>query len=179
MLQHAQWFSVKFDAENSVWAWALEVCSAVCMQGQRVRRHGLVALVSVIFPWPALAGWVFHVNPENSSKQSYPPLPILHSFVVGFLLDGIILKKSAYPGTVIDKEAFTLVLLECIVIFLERDHSFALESKILAKTDIVFHRRRDRLDVTTIARIRRSILSRALRLALLFLCSIHRGTVVG
>lgn len=105
---------------------------------------------------------VLHLKPEDCTKQLDPPLPILYSFVVDFLLGDIIVKKSAYPGTVMDKEAFTLVLLECIVIFLARDQPFALESKILAKTGVVFHRRRDPLEETTMAYIRRAIFRREL-----------------
>ncbi len=105
---------------------------------------------------------VLDLKPENSSKQSNPSLPILYSFVVDFLLDDIIVMKSAYLGTVMDKEAFTLALLECIVIFLARDQTFALESKILAKTGVVFHRRRDPLEETAMAYMRQAIFRREL-----------------
>jgi hypothetical protein len=105
---------------------------------------------------------VLDMKPENKSKQSDRPLPILYSFVVDFLLDDIIVKKSAYPGTVMDKEAFTLVLLECIVIFLARDQTFALESKILAKTGVVLHRHRDPLEETKLAYIRKALFHREL-----------------
>ena len=99
------------------------------------------------------------ISTEEEGRPD-PPLPILYSFVVDFLLNDIVVQKSAYPGTVMDKESFTLSLFECIATFVAREHPLALDSKLLAKTGAIFERRRNPLEEETLVEIRKAVFQR-------------------
>lgn len=48
-------------------------------------------------------------------------LPLLTSFVRDFLIEEVLVRQGAYPGTVADKEGFVLALFDCILSFVSQD----------------------------------------------------------
>ena len=84
-------------------------------------------------------------------------MPKLYSFVVRFLMNEVILKKGAYPGTVADKEGFSVALLECILAFTTQDQSYSSDNCV-AKHGIIFNRRRRPVEISTMTEILKAAL---------------------
>jgi hypothetical protein len=83
----------------------------------------------------------------------------LTSFSVGFLVESIVLKRGAYPGTVAEKEGFCLGLLENMLAFATHDQSFSGENCV-AKNGGIFMRKRRQVEVDTAMCIIQALLSR-------------------
>jgi hypothetical protein len=64
-----------------------------------------------------------------------------YSFCVDFLLNDIIVKRGAYPGTIADKEGFILSSLGCILSFVTQNQSFSTDNTVV-KNGVIFKRRR-------------------------------------
>jgi hypothetical protein len=78
-------------------------------------------------------------NSESRTGNSIV-LPNLHTFIVEFLIKDVFMKKGAYPGTVADKEGFSLALLECILTFAIQDQSYSGDNCVL-KSGVIFRKR--------------------------------------
>jgi hypothetical protein len=79
-----------------------------------------------------------------------------HSFCVDVLLNDIIVKRGAYPGTIADKEGFSLSLLGYILSFVTQDQSFSIDSAF-AKHGIIFKRRRSAAEENTMLQILKAL----------------------
>jgi hypothetical protein len=79
-----------------------------------------------------------------------------HSFCVDVLLNDIIVKRGAYPGTIADKEGFSLSLLGYILSFVTQDQSFSIDSTF-AKNGIIFNRRRSATEENTMLQILKAL----------------------
>ena len=86
-------------------------------------------------------------------------LPRLEAFFVEFLVGDILVRKAAYPGSVVDKELFALSLMECSLSFIDRDLDVAMESVLLPKTGAIFQRRRSDAEDAAMYAMRKALLS--------------------
>jgi hypothetical protein len=89
----------------------------------------------------------------------------LHSFFVRFLINDVVLKKGAYPGTVADKEGFSLTLLECLLTFVTQDQSYSSDNCV-ARNGKWDQRRRAPVEVRTMRQILSALLDREIFAAL-------------
>lgn len=87
---------------------------------------------------------------SDSGNRSFAPvtLPVLHSFVVDFLIRNVVVQKAAYPGSVAEKETFSIELLECILSFVSRDFGVANKAMISKSGAVYDRRRRDSENLT-------------------------------
>lgn len=79
----------------------------------------------------------------NHSVETIIPLPSFYSFTVDFILGELVLKRGAYPGTVADKEEFSLLLLESILTFALQDQSYSRENGVARKGGVFVRKRQD------------------------------------
>jgi hypothetical protein len=103
-------------------------------------------------------------NSESRTGNSIV-LPNLHTFIVEFLIKDVFMKKGAYPGTVADKEGFSLALLECILTFAIQDQSYSGDNCVL-KSGVIFKRRRKSEENGTMMAVLRALLHREVIAAL-------------
>ena len=95
------------------------------------------------------------ISPDTPARLL---LPRVSSFIQEFLIWDIIIKRGAYPGTIGDKEGFTIALLECVLAFATQNQSFA--SDLLTKNAVIFKRRRREVEVDTMAQVIDALLNR-------------------
>jgi hypothetical protein len=68
-----------------------------------------------------------YIGSEASGGESIAEtdgLPLLHSFVVDFLIFKVAVQQAAYPASISEKEAFASDLLGCVLAFASRDPRF-------------------------------------------------------
>jgi hypothetical protein len=94
---------------------------------------------------------------KEQAEADISVMPKLYSFVARFLINEVVLKKGAYPGTVADKEGFSVALLECILAFATQDQSYSSDNCV-AKNGIIFNRRRQPVEMSTMTEILKAIL---------------------
>jgi hypothetical protein len=98
---------------------------------------------------------------DRKTAQPTPEeLPLLLSFVSDYLLGSVVTKLAGYPGTVASKESFMLSLLECILVFAERNHPLAVDSRLSPKTSPAMRRKRLDAEQVTMKEIQRALLGR-------------------
>ena len=101
----------------------------------------------------------FAIDGESCHSKRNDGIARFQSFVVDFLIKDIVLKKGAYPGTCVEKEGFTLALLECILAYTTQDQSYSHDN-IVAKNGVIFKRRRRPSEVNAMNNILAAILDR-------------------
>lgn len=96
---------------------------------------------------------------ESLSARSNEPniLPKFYDFVANFLLKELFLRQSAYPGTVADKENFSLLLLESILSFVLQDQTYTSDNCVV-RSGAIFSRKRTIAEQTTMSALLRAIL---------------------
>ena len=96
---------------------------------------------------------------EDSNQKPPKILPKLHAFVSSFLINYVVVKRGAYPGTVADKEGFTIALVECILAFVTQEQSYSSASGV-ARNGILFSRRRRPAEIITMEKMLECLLCR-------------------
>ena len=145
----------KIKAESAFWMLSLPF--AIKTSGKEYVTTVLYSLLSFLDRASMIEAGL-NTDSADDDQNNYP-LPFLCSFVIDFLLRDILVKKAAYPGSVVDKQAFALSLIECIAVFTSRDHSLALASTLLPKTGAIFQRGRLSVEEVASSEIRREIFS--------------------
>lgn len=99
------------------------------------------------------SAWEATINTETETDV---PLQNFYSFAADFVVGRLILKLGAYPGTVVDKEEFSLVLLETMLAFVLQDQSFSSDNA--TRNGIVFQRKRQEAEQATMSALLKCIL---------------------
>ena len=96
---------------------------------------------------------------QTKATDSNSTMGELLSFVEGFLVNDVIVTKGTYPGTVMDKEGFTLALLDSVLAFATQDQCFNSDSCVV-RNGSVFSRRRSSNELATMRHILACLVSR-------------------
>lgn len=106
---------------------------------------------------------------ENSETECRI-LPYFSSFIDEFLIDDIIMKQAAYPGTVLEKESFAISLLECVMSFAIRDDLTSISCKSFQLPGQTERRQTRTSEHTTLQCVSEKLISAEVLLMLLGLC---------
>jgi hypothetical protein len=98
-------------------------------------------------------------SPQISSDSLDIRLPRIFSFVSKFLIREVALSKGAYPGTIVDKEGFTVLLLECLLAFVTQDQCYTDEHSV-GRNGILFKRKREPVEIMTMNAVMGDLLGR-------------------
>jgi len=93
---------------------------------------------------------------SGGGTQQTHPTTTFFSFVNDFVIEKLILKEGLYPGTVSEKEEFSLQLLENLIAFVLQDQSYTTNG--CTRNGSIFLRRRAPIEKTTMRRILASLL---------------------
>lgn len=94
------------------------------------------------------------VETGSSSVKAGAPLPLLHSFVVDFLIFDVAVRQTAYPASVKEKESFASELLDCLLAFASRD------PRLISKNVAVYERNRRPSESETAKKMLEALLSK-------------------
>jgi hypothetical protein len=86
------------------------------------------------------------------------PLQNFYLFASDFVIGRLVLKLGAYPGTVVDKEEFSVMLVENLLAFVLQDQSFSTDN--VTRNGIMFQRKRQKTEQVTMSALLRSIIQR-------------------
>lgn len=78
---------------------------------------------------------------------------LFSSFCERFLLHEMIVARGAYPGTVANKEGFTLSLMGCLLSFVTQNQSYSLYNAITIKNGAILTRKRSEIEKATMRKI--------------------------
>ena len=87
------------------------------------------------------------------------PVPLCVSFVCDFLIDDILIGRSAYPGTVEENEAFAFPILRCALAFAVRDLTVSVDNKRLLNAEPVSNRQLIKTEETILRKILQKLVS--------------------